>query len=101
MKAQEYIQTVEIPNGVDCVVVGRELSCSKSGVTLKRIINELSVEVKIAEGKIKLPSDEVLMAPMDPEDYELNTDWSFGGRGEKIHAHPAPKKRARKVKSKR
>ena len=42
----------------------------------------------IAEGKMKFPTRAQLLAPMDPEDYEINTDWNF----------PEMKKRTKRAK---
>jgi large subunit ribosomal protein L6 len=52
MKSEEYIQTMDIPSGVQCNINGRELICSKNGVTLKRVINDLSIDVTLAGDKI-------------------------------------------------
>ncbi|HVY01434.1 MAG TPA: 50S ribosomal protein L6 [Candidatus Nanoarchaeia archaeon] len=47
MKSEIYSETIQLPSGVNCSLIGRTLTFSKGSVQLKRVIDDLTVDVKV------------------------------------------------------
>jgi large subunit ribosomal protein L6 len=56
MKSAIYTESIELPSGVNCSYSARVLTFTKNGVSLKRVIDDLTVDVKVDGNKIVFTS---------------------------------------------